>query len=297
MNLRPARSRSTDISYISYVNMDQIIERTSSPRWRMTVNLMRYPSATVISAHKCMKNKTNSDNSSSGDGNGATTSNNNQPDITYRDNTVTNPDNSVADEPITNSDNPNTKPDSEGTPHTEIIPTMSVTDDNTAILPDDINKEQDAVKMTMMTDARTEAKEPLFIGTIIVNLDIVNNETEGIVQATDHDAIKSTDAETLDDPLQGKSTLEKIAIEMLLNMGDSLQTEDPLLNENAQLMPVDKPLEIPIEPKGNILTELVNPEALPIEMTPPWIKEWTLMRQRYWMKIKRKQKQIKRLEL
>ena len=65
------------------------------------------------------------------------------------------------------------------------------------------------------------------------------------------------------DPLQGKSTLEKIAIESLLNMCDSIETEDSLLDKNAQLMPVDRPPDIPIEPKDIIPTEPVNSESEP----------------------------------
>ena len=68
--------------------------------------------------------------------------------------------------------------------------------------------------------------------------------------------------------LQGKSTPEKIAIETLLNVGDSLEADDPLLHENAQLMPFDRPPEIPIELKGVIPTVLLNPEALPTVMIP-----------------------------
>ena len=64
-------------------------------------------------------------------------------------------------------------------------------------------------------------------------------------------------------PLQGKSTPEKIAIESLLNMCDSIETEGSLLDENAQLMPVDRPPDIPIEPKGIIPTEPVNSESEP----------------------------------
>ena len=65
------------------------------------------------------------------------------------------------------------------------------------------------------------------------------------------------------DPLQGKSTPENIAIESLLNMCDSTETEDSLLDENAQLMPVDRPPDIPIEAKGIMPTEPVNSESQP----------------------------------
>ena len=51
-------------------------------------------------------------------------------------------------------------------------------------------------------------------------------------------------------------------------MGDSIEMDDPLLDENAQLMPEDRPPEIPIEPKGNIPTQPVNPE-LPVVTPPP----------------------------
>ena len=73
--------------------------------------------------------------------------------------------------------------------------------------------------------------------------------------------------------MHGKTTPEKITIETLLNMGDSLETDDPLddslLNKTAQLMPVDRQPEIPIEPKGDIPTEQVNPEAPPTVAAPP----------------------------
>ena len=42
--------------------MDQSTERISPPRKWKQANLLRYPSASVISAHKRMKRKTNSDN-------------------------------------------------------------------------------------------------------------------------------------------------------------------------------------------------------------------------------------------
>ena len=196
-------------------------------------------------------------------------SNNDQPDIIYHDNKSTNQDNSVSDEPNTNSDNLNTKPNNEGTPHAENLSAMNVTDDKVAPLPDDLRNENDTGKMAMITIDRIETNESQVVGTITVNLDTSNNETERMVQITDCDSTKNTNAETFDDPLQGKTTPEKIAIKTLLKMGDSIESEDPLLDENAQLMPVDRPLEIRIEPKGTIPTEPVNPESLPMETTPP----------------------------
>ena len=53
-NPRPARSTCNNVNYS---NMDNSSERTSPPRKRKPANLMRYPSATVISAHKRMKEK------------------------------------------------------------------------------------------------------------------------------------------------------------------------------------------------------------------------------------------------
>ena len=75
--------------------------------------------------------------------------------------------------------------------------------------------------------------------------------------------------------LQGKTTPEKIAIESLLNICDSLEYKDPNLEENALLMPVDRPPSIPIEPKGVIPTEPVNPELPPVPTSdiPPHSKE------------------------
>ena len=90
LNPRPARTVSSDVSY---VNMDQTAKYTSPPRRWRTVNLIRYPSAAVISAHKHVKNKNKSDNNSSNNGTGATTSNNDHPDSTKCDNTVPNTNN------------------------------------------------------------------------------------------------------------------------------------------------------------------------------------------------------------
>ena len=53
-NPRPARSTCNNVNYS---NMDNSSERTSPPRKCKPANLMRYPSATVISAHKRMKEK------------------------------------------------------------------------------------------------------------------------------------------------------------------------------------------------------------------------------------------------
>ena len=144
-----------------------------------------------------------------------------------------------------------------------------MTDETAAPLPDDPSNEKVAGKPTTTTNDKIETNESQVVDTITVNPDTLNNETERVVQTTDHDTTMSTNAETLDEPLQGKTTPEKITIEMLLNMGDSIESEDPLLNENAQLMPVDRPPEIPIEPKGTIPTEPVNPDILPLDTTPP----------------------------
>ena len=53
-NQRPARSTCINVNYS---NMDNSTERTSPPRKRKKTNLMRYPSTTVITAHKRMKKK------------------------------------------------------------------------------------------------------------------------------------------------------------------------------------------------------------------------------------------------
>ena len=98
-----------------------------------------------------------------------------------------------------------------------------------------------------------------------------NDTTEHLIN------IPETGNSTVDataDALQGKTTPEKIAIESLLNIGDSLEYEDHNLEENALLMPVDRPPAIPIEPKGVIPTEPVNPELTPVPTsdTPPHSK-------------------------
>ena len=53
-NPRPARSTCNNVNYS---NMDNSSERTSPPKKCKPANLMRYPSATVITAHKRMKEK------------------------------------------------------------------------------------------------------------------------------------------------------------------------------------------------------------------------------------------------
>ena len=98
-----------------------------------------------------------------------------------------------------------------------------------------------------------------------------NNTTEHLIN------IPETGNSTVDattNALQGKTTPEKIAIESLLNIGDSLEYEDHNLEENALLMPVDRPPSIPIEPKGVIPTEPVNPELSPVPTSdiPPHSK-------------------------
>ena len=64
------------------------------------------------------------------------------------------------------------------------------------------------------------------------------------------------------DPLKDKSTLEKIAIEALLMLGDTFGCDDSRLNENETLLRVDWPPAIPIEPKGIIPLVPINPETV-----------------------------------
>ena len=222
-----------------------------------------------------MKNKTNSDNSSSG--NEATTSNSDNLNDTKRDNMVTeetNVDNNQSNscKNITNSDNSNIKLDN-NSDNTNIkldnngkecakgVPSTSITDNN-------MNIDLRECSTAMITIVPSQTQQPLILGTIIVKPDATYTGIEEIVQTAVQKPTMSADADTPEDPLQGKSTPEKITIETLLNMGNSLETDDPLLDENAQLMPVDRPPEIPIKPKGDIPTEPVNPEAPP-RVTPP----------------------------
>ena len=58
-----------------------------------------------------------------------------------------------------------------------------------------------------------------------MNPDTANGQTGEFVQAEKLETTQNTDIDNQDDPLQGKSTPEKIATEMLLNMGDSLEAD------------------------------------------------------------------------
>ena len=88
-------------------------------------------------------------------------------------------------------------------------------------------------------------------------------ETVTMQQPIDLPETNNTEVNASLDVLQGKMTPEKIAIETLLNMGDSMEYDDHSLDKNALLMPVDRPPDIPIEPKGTIPTQPVNPELPP----------------------------------
>ena len=90
-----------------------------------------------------------------------------------------------------------------------------------------------------------------------------SNTTTTMNSVIEPTTVPETDASVQPDLLQGKTIPEKIAIDTLLNLCDSMEFDDPDLEDNALLMPVDRPPEIPIEPKGDIPTQPVNPEIPP----------------------------------
>ena len=285
-NPRPARSTCNNVNYS---NMDNSSERTSPSRKRKPANLMRYPSAAVISAHKRMKEKskrtskpmkestevdpsTETDDKTISDNKSTDTSiNNNNKELPGADNTKSdnNPGNtnsangsSRAVEEITNSNNNITKRDNNN--NELMYPVCNNTTTTTTLSTSSnqiITTTGTGINMhptTMTVDQYLEQQ-------------LENDTTEHLTN------IPETGNSTVDataDALQGKMTPKKIAIESLLNIGDSLEYEDHNLEENALLMPVDRPPAIPIEPKGVIPKEPVNPELPPVPTsdTPPHSK-------------------------
>lgn len=237
LNPRPARST---CSKVNYSTMDTDSERLSPPRKRKQVNLMRYPSATVISAHKRMmenSKKTGAIGAPQGVKKTAddvqTISDNKSPtnrETVAEDNTKSNNNSTPAKEPetATNSNNKITKSD---------------------------NNNDDLMADTSTPQQQLETTNPQ------------ENDTNQQARNTTKPVPSTTNADI--ESIKGITTPEKIAIETLLNMGDSLEYDDPELEENALLMPVDRPPNIPIEPKGNIPTEPVNPEISQNSTTDP----------------------------
>ena len=275
--------------------MDTDSERLSPPRKRKPANLMRYPSATVISAHRKMREnskkankaikvspeveddpadveaQTISDNKSSD-----TTNDNNISEIINDDNTKsnndianTNSDNVLVQETeiATNNNNKHTNSDNNNNEVTNFgsgnkpneSASLVTTHHQKALSP---NENIDSVPTTMT--AELQQQQP------IDNTEFTNTQDSDLNQQSTN--TKKAETPTLNEDieaLKGKTTPEKIAIEILLNIGDSLEYDDPDLNENALLMPVDRPPDIPIEPKGNIPTEPVNPELIQNSKSEP----------------------------
>ena len=101
-------------------------------------------------------------------------------------------------------------------------------------------------------------------------LETTNSEDNDLNQQTINTTRPVTTSTNADiESIKGITTPEKIAIETLLNMGDSLEYDNPELDKNALLMPVDRPPNIPIEPKEKIPTEPVNPEISPNPKSDP----------------------------
>ena len=268
-NPRPARSTCNNMNYS---NMDNSSEQTSPPRKHKPANLMRYPSATVISAHKRMKEKskrtgkpmkestevdpsTETDDKTISDNKSTDTSiNNNNKETPGADNTKS--DNNPGNTNSAKHDNNNNELMYPVCNNTTTTTTTLSTSSNQIITTTGTGINMHPTTMTV--DQYLEQQ-------------LENDTTEHSIN------LPETGNSTVDatvDALQGKTTPEKIAIESLLNIGDSLEYEDHKLEENALLMPVDRPPAIPIEAKGVIPTEPVNPELPPVPTldTPPHSK-------------------------
>ena len=307
LNPRPARSST---AVVNYSDMDISTERVSPTRKRKTANLMRYPSAVVISAHKRMKNNVTS-NITNIKQPVAENETNKHP--LERGQEITS-DNNVVETIITKSDTSTVTKDTTksdniiGTNRNNDIPkvTQENTDcDNNGIKSDNLKDAhhtmtsstipennstnptppKDAPELTTGTDtntATTSIEHPPEITTEMTPKTAVTSEAtkqqNWNMTTTTNSAMEprtdKTDTMVQPDPLQGKTTPEKIAIETLLNIHDSMEFDDPDLEENALLMPVDRPPDIPIEPKGDIPTQPVNPEIPPetetrLDTSPP----------------------------
>ena len=153
---------------------------------------------------------------------------------------------------ITKSDNNNNEIINSGSSNKpNASPSLVTTQHQNAPLPNE-NIELDPTTTTV----ELQQQQP------IGNTESTNSQDNDLNQQLTNTTKPETSTSNADiEALKGKTTPEKIAIETLLNIGDSLEYDDPDLNKNALLMPVDRPPDIPIEPKGNIPTEPVNPEV------------------------------------
>ena len=272
--------------------MDIASERLSPPRKCKPANLMRYPSATVISAHKQMKenskksgklnkespkaedgpeeveDKTISDNKSTDTTNNNSNSGTIDSDNTKSNNNIvnTNSNNELVQEideatnnnnSITKSDNNNNSGSSNNTNAAPILTKTQHQDTPTPSKSTEVHPITTVDQQPQQPTGNTESTNPQ------------DNDTNQ--QPTNITEPETSTVNATIEALQGKMTPEKIAIETLLNMTDSLEHDDPNLDDNALLMPVDRPPDIPIEPKGIIPTQPVNPELLPEPRsdTPP----------------------------
>ena len=218
--------------------MDTDSERLSPPRKCKQVNLMRYPSPTVISAHKRMRENSKKI--------GAIGASQGVEDVAGDVEVQTISDNKLPNTRET-ADDDNTKSNN------DIVPVQEpeiATNSNNKITKSDNNN-------NVMINATTELQQQQ----PIVNTESTNSQDNDLNQQSINTTRPVTSSSSADiESIKGITTPEKIAIETLLNMGDSLEYDDPDLDENALLMPVDRPPDISIEPKGNIPTEPVNPE-------------------------------------
>ena len=291
--------------------MDASDERVSPTRKRKSPNLMRYPSATVISAHKRMKRNVKSNITDSkqsmtendtniereheitSDNNGDNNSTNNDTapvtrDITKSDNNIgTNRNNDTPKVTMenTNCDNSGIKSNNIKVPNQPMISSAILDDKETDLTPHSMQIQLNhtapetvtgtevgtATTIAEQTPKKNETTKQKNMSTTNIGQTPEMSETKqnssnttttmsSIIKST---TVPETDASVQHDLLQGKTIPEKIAVETLLNMCDSMEFDDPDLEENALLMPVDRPPEIPIEPKGDIPTQPVNPEIPP----------------------------------
>ena len=154
-----------------------------------------------------MKNKTNSDNSSSSNGNGATTSNNDNLNNTKCDNIVTeetNPDNSIEGENIMNSNNSNTKLDDNEKKHADDVPSTNFEDNN-------MNTDLRECSMATMISVPSQRQTALIIGTTLIKPDATDTPTQEVAPPALPTASMSAPQEThCEEKLTQRKMLSKL---------------------------------------------------------------------------------------
>ena len=270
LNPRPARSSAVNVNYSK---MDVSSEQISPPIKHKPPHLMRYPSATVISAHKMMTGKIKSSAHKH-----PTDENDHNTEIwheTISDNIAeeynnTNTDTPAVTKETTNSDNnlvsTNRNNDTTNTKDT-------TTNDNNCTKSDKSKPTNQPIEQTTVTDQAEAMTNTLSLQVTVLESyrmtevslvttssdpqHLENNETP---EKTKNNTVTSTGSVPKNTPEIDTNTQPPDLLQGKTAMCDSMELQDPDLEENALLMPFDRPPDIPIEPRGLIPTQQVNPE-------------------------------------